>query len=325
MRRSRLGIAIACLVALLTPLSAAPQPARVYRVGVIYYGGPHSAAVGGLREGLRELGWEEGKRHALVVRDAKGDLKTAETAARELERDNVDLIYSFSTSITLAARRATTRIPIVFYAGSDPVASGLVETYRRPGGRCTGVHGQQTDLTAKRLQLLKEIVPNLRRVVTFYSPDNPATPQSMRDGRDAARQLKVELVERPIHSVKELRAGLQALRPGEVDAFFYVPDAMVTSQTEAIIEVARAKKLPVMFQEPGSVTRGALAAYGVSYHVAGRLAARQVQRVLEGANPGELPVEQLDKLYLALNLKTAQALGLTIPPAVLLRADEVVQ
>jgi len=321
---TRLVVALLCLV-MAAPVAVEAQQARVYRVGVILQGGPYSAAIDGLRDGLRELGLEDGKQLVLHVRDAKGDLKAVEVAARSLEEEKVDLIYSVATSVTLAAKRATRNVPIVFYAGSDPVALGLVESFRKPGGRLTGIHGQFSDLTAKRLELLKEMLPALRRVVAFYNPNNAAAQQSSKIGRDAARQLNVELVERHVASVEELRAGLRALRPGKADALFYVADAMVTSQTEMIIDTARAKRLPTMFQEPESVAKGALASYGLSYHTIGRSSAKHVQRVLLGANPGDVPVEQLDRLHFAINLKTAKALGLTIPQSVLLRADEVIQ
>ena len=212
----------------------------------------------------------------------------------------------------------------MFYAGADPVAVGLVESFRKPGGRLTGIHGQFSDLTAKRLELLKEMIPRLRRVVTFYSPDNAAARQSVTMARAAARQLKVELIERPVASVEELRAGLRALRPGEADAFFFVSDAMVNSQEELILDTARAKRLPTMLPYQGSVAKGALASYGESYYAPGRLAAKHVQRVLLGADPGDLPVEQLDRPHFVINLKTAKALGLTIPQSVLARADEVI-
>jgi putative ABC transport system substrate-binding protein len=313
------------LVLVTAPLAAETQPARVYRVGVIMIGGPYSLAVDGLREGLRELGLEEGKQLVLLVRDAKGDLKSVDEAARNLERDNVDLIYSLSTSVTLATQRATKRVPIVFYAGADPVAVGLVENFRKPGGRLTGLHSQLTVITAKRLELLKEMVQKLRRVVAFYSPDNPSAQEAMKVARDAARQLKLVLVERRFSSVNELRASLHSLRPGEVDGMLYVSDATVTSQTDAILEAARTKKLPAIFNETASVASGALASYGISYHAVGRLSAKQIQRVLQGANPGDLPVEQLDRFRFTLNLKTAKAIGLTIPQSVLLRADEVIE
>jgi putative ABC transport system substrate-binding protein len=232
------GILILALLAL--PHTVEAQQARVYRVGVVLLGGPHSATIDGLRDGLRELGLEEGKQFVLHVRDAKGDLKSVEATARSLEGEKVDLIVAMATSVTLAVKRATKSVPIVFYAGTDPVSTGLVESFRKPGGRLTGIHGQTAGLTAKRLELLKEMVPRLRRVVTFHSPDNPVAKQAVKIARDAARQLKLELV--------ELRAGLRALRPGEADALLHVADAMVASQTELIIEITRAKRLPTMFQ-----------------------------------------------------------------------------
>src|SRR5437879_2166329 len=246
-RRTFLALVPGGLLA--APLPAEAQPARVYRVGVVLQGGPYLEAVDGLRKGLAELELEEGKQFVLHVRDTKGDLKSVETEARRLEGEKVDMIYALATSVTLAAKRATKRVPIVFYSGTDPVAVGFVESIRKPGGRLTGIYTRFTDLTAKRLELLKGMVPRLRRVVTFYNPDNPATQQSVKIARDAARQLKVEVVERPVASVEELRAGLRALRPGEADAFFYVGDAMVASQSALIVEAARPKKLATMFHQ----------------------------------------------------------------------------
>jgi len=205
------------------------------------------------------------------------------------------------------------------------VAFGLVESFRKPGGRLTGIHGRFTDLTAKRLQLLKEMIPRLHRVVTFYNRDNPAAQQGAKNARDAARQLKVELIERPVASVEELRAGLRALRPGEADAYFYVADSLANSQSEFVIETARAKRLPTMAYNTENAAKGALAAFGVSYYAMGQLAARHVQRILLGADPGNLPIEQIDRLHFVINLKTAKALGLTIPQSVLVRADEIIR
>jgi putative tryptophan/tyrosine transport system substrate-binding protein len=317
------GILILALLAL--PATVEAQQARVYRVGVVLLGGPHSSTVDGQRDGLKEFELEEGKQLVLHVRDGKGDLRSVEAAARSLEEEKVDLIVAMTTSVALAVKRATKRVPIVFYAATDPVSTGLVENFGKPGGRITGIHSQSAGLTGKRLELLKEMVPMLRRVVTFYRPDNPAAQQSLKNARDAARQLELELVERPVASIEELRVALRALRPGEADAFLLVADAMVTSQAELIIDSARANKLPTMFQERGSVAKGALAAYGESLYTAGRLSAKHVQRVLLGDNPGDLPVEQVDRLYFAINLKTAKVLGLTIPQSLLTRADEVIQ
>jgi putative ABC transport system substrate-binding protein len=322
-RRAFLGtVAGGVLTATVT---ADAQQARVYRIGVVLQGGPYVGAVDGLRKGLAELGLEEGKQFILHVRDGKGDLKTSEQAAGDLEREKVDLIYAVSTSVTLAVKRATKTLPIVFYAGGDPAVAGLVESFRKPGGRLTGIYSGFVDLSAKRLEILKEMVPRLRRVVIFYNAGNPQSQMNLKVARDAARRLKVELLERRVASVEELRAGLRALRAGEADAFYPMTDNLVISQTALVIETARAKKLPTMFSEPDSVGDGGLAGYGVSYRLIGRLSAKYVQRILLGANPGDLPVEQLDRLYFVINLKTAKALGLTIPQSVVQRADEVIQ
>jgi putative ABC transport system substrate-binding protein len=313
------------LLMLAAPLAAEAQQGRVYRVGVVLQGGSYFDVIAGLQDRLKELGLEEGKQFVLLVRDAKGDLRSVETAAQTLEAEKVDLIYTITTSVTLAAKRATKRVPIVFYAGTDPVAIGLVRSVRNPGGRLTGVHGQLADLTAKRLELLKEMIPSVRRVVTFYNPDNPAAQHGVKFARAAAHQLKVKLVERPVASVEELRVALGALKSGEADAYFHTVDAMVTSQTDLVVEATTAKRLPGMFNYKDAVTKGALASYGESYYDLGRLSAKQVRQVLLGADPGTLPVEQFDRPQFIVNLQTAKALGLTIPQSILARADQVIE
>ena len=323
-RRAFLGTLAGGLLA--APFAAETQQAgRVYRIGVVLQGGPYFADIDGLRDGLKELGLVEGRHFVLDLRDTKSDLSLVESVARTLEEQKVDLIYSITTSVTLAAKRATKSVPIVFYTGTDPVAVGLVESFRKPGGRLTGVYGRFTELTAKRLELLKDMMPRLRRVVIFYSPDNPAAQISMRIARDAAGRLQVKLVERPVDSVEAPRAGLRALRPGEADAFIYASDAMIVSQEELFLDTSRTKKLPTMLSYQGNVSKGALASYGENRFTLGRLAAQYIQRVLLGANPADLPIEQIDKLHFVVNLKTAKALGLTIPTALLARADEVIQ
>ncbi len=327
MRLARVGLAVILALGILSAPGGADSqpPAKAPRIGVVLQGGPYYAMVEGLRAGLRELGLEEGKHFVLEIRDLKGDLKAAAQAARDLERDKVNLIYTIATSITLPVKQATTDVPIVFLIGSDPVSAGLVESFAKPGGRLTGVHQLSGDLTAKRLEILKEMLPKLRRVVTFYDPNNPVAQAGAKLAREAARQLGIELVERQVFSVKELQERLKALRAGEVDAYFFVPDAMVTSQAQLIIDAARAKKLPTMFYESAIVAKGALVSYGASYYGAGRLSAKHVQRVLAGTSPKDLPVESVDRLKLVLNLRTARELALTIPREILLRADRVIE
>jgi putative ABC transport system substrate-binding protein len=270
------------------------------------------------------LGFVEGKQYVLETRDLKGDRRAAEAASRSLEREKVDLIYTVATSVTTAVKRATTEVPIVFAVGSDPVIAGLVESFAKPGGRCTGVH-YRADLTAKRLKILKAMLPSLHRVVTFYNPSNEVALADAKAAREAARQLNIVLVERHVASVEELRLGVTALKAQDADAYFYTNDAMVTSRAQFIIDTARAKKLPLMFAVPSLAAQGALVGYGVQYGEVGRLSAKYVQRVLTGTNPQNLPVESLSKVELVVNLKTAREIGVTIPQSVLLRADEVIQ
>src|SRR5450631_303392 len=326
MKPMRKELLVACLAALVIASAhlAQAQQTKIYRVGVIHEGGPYYAAVDGLKDGLKELGFTEGKEYVLETRDLKGDRRAAEAAARSLEREKVDLIYTVATSVTTAVKRATTEVPIVFAVGSDPVAAGLVESFANPGGRCTGVH-YRADLTAKRLEILKAILPGLHRVVTFYNPSNEVALADAKSAREAARQLNIELVERQVATVEELRLGVTALKPQDADAFFYTNDAMVTSQAQFIIDTARAKKLPLMFAVPSLAAQGALVGYGVQYGEIGRLSAKYVQRVLTGTSPQNLPVESLSKVELFVNLKTAREIGITIPQSVLLRADEVIQ
>ncbi len=317
---------VPCLAALVlcSVHPAQAQQAKTYRIGVIYEGGPLGLAIDGLQDGLKELGYENGKQYLLEIRDLKGDRTAAEQAGRNLEQKKVDLIYAVSTSVVTLVRRTTTEIPIVFAVGSDPVAAGLVDSFARPGGRLTGVHFLSADLTAKRLEILKEILPEVHRVVTFYDARNEVALRAANSAREAARQLKVEVVERHVTSVEELRLGLQTLKAQEVDAYFYTQDAMVVSQSQFIIDTARSKKLPTMFGEVSAVAQGALVSYGVSYYDVGRLSAKYVQRILTGTSPQSLPIESLSKPGLALNLKTARELGVTIPQSVLFRADKII-
>ncbi len=220
-------------------------------VGVILQGGPWYAVVDGLKAGLQQLDFEEGKHFSLQVRDTLGDLKAVEVAARSLERDKVSLIVSVATSVSLATQKATTNIPLVFCAGTDPVAIGLVESISRPGGRITGVHFLSTDITPKRLELLREMVPKLNRVITFYNPANRSAIESAKEGREAARRLNIEFIERHVSSPVELEAALSALNPGEADAYLAVSDAMIDSHAQLIIDAARAKGLPTMFYQEG--------------------------------------------------------------------------
>jgi len=301
------------------------QQTKAYRIGILVPGEAWYEIIDGLRVGLKQLGLAEGKQFVLTIRDWQGDAKMAEEAARNFEQEKIDLIYTTSTNSTITARRATTEIPIVFCAGTDPVVVGLVDSFARPGGRLTGVYHPSTDLTAKRLEILKEMVPKLRRVVIFYDPRLRTGIESSKFARDGAQQMGLQLIERHFATVEELQSSLHALKAGEIDAFLAVSDPTVSNQAQLFIDTARAKKLPTMFDFLSHVTKGGLASYAVSFHEMGRLSAKYVQRILSGVKPKDLPVEGVDKIELVINLKTAKQVGLTIPPNVLARADRVIR
>jgi putative ABC transport system substrate-binding protein len=303
-------------------VALAAQPERI---GVLYLGDVFVTVVDGLRAGLKELGLVEGKQVVLDVQDLKGDAKAAAGAAEKFERERVKLIFTNTAPVTTAAMTATKNLPIVFTVGSDPVTRGYVKNFAQPGGRLTGIHYLARDLTAKRLEILKEILPKLRQVVAFYDPTNDVSVEGAKLGREEAKRVKVKLVERHVKSIPELNTAVDALKTGEFDAYLYMPDAMVVSQSNRIVDVARAKKLPTMFHDEVVVRRGALVSYGQSYFEIGRHAAKHVQRVLAGTPPGELRVETIDDVELAFNLVTAKQIGVTIPPNVLARAQKVVR
>jgi putative tryptophan/tyrosine transport system substrate-binding protein len=296
------------------------------RVGVVHQGGPYEPSINALRDGLRAAGLEEGRHIALLLRNLNGDVAAAEAAALVLERDEkVEVIVAIGTTTARAAKRATMEVPIVFAGGTDPVAAGLVESIARPGGRLTGFHFLTVDLTAKRLEILREIVPKLRRIVTFYDLRTPSAVTSVAAAREAAGKLDIEVVAQQVTSPEELRDRLRTLTAAEAEAFFFITDFLVTVQAPLVIEAANALRLPTMATNISLVRMGALAGYGPDFREYGRGSARYVARILGGSLPHDLPVEAINRPALAINLKTATALGRTIPPDILLRADEVIE
>jgi putative tryptophan/tyrosine transport system substrate-binding protein len=309
---------------LLRPAHA--QTSGIRRIGVIYQGGPYEVSIEGLREGLRATGLEEGRHVALLLRNVRGDVAAAEAAARALERDEkVDVIVAINTTTARAAKRATVEVPIVFAAGTDPVAAGLVDSIATPGGRLTGFHFLTVDLTAKRLEILREIVPKLRRIVTFYDPRTPSAVMSLAATREAAGKLDIEVVAQQVTSPEELRDRLRTLTTAEAEAYFFVADFLVIIHMALVIEAANALRLPTMATELSAVRTGALAGYGPDFREYGRRPVGYVARILAGSSPRDLPVEAINQPALAINLKTAKAIGIDIPPALLARADEVIE
>ena len=324
MRKNVFGL-LAAVLLLVTASTGAAQPAKVFKIGALVPGDAWYEIIDGLKSGLKQLGLEEGRQFILSVQDWQGDAKLGQAAAKKFEQDNVDLIYTTSTGSTIAAKRATENIPVVFCAGTDPVALGLVDSFAAPGGRLTGVYYRDTDLTAKRLEILKELVPKLHRVVTFYNPRTTVAIESSKLAREAAAQMGLRLIEHHYTSVKELQAGIQALKAGDAEAFFAVADPEVDNQSKLIIDVAKSRRLATSFSRQSFVLNGGFSSYSVSFHEVGRLSAKYVQRILNGVKPKDLPVEGVDKIELFINLKTAKQIGLTVPPNVLARADRVIR
>lgn len=319
----RLLVSIFCSLAFVS--NAAAQQMKPYRIGVLTPGGAQSETVDGLRQGLQDLGLQEGGQFILVIKDVKGDASVADEAARALESEKVNVIYALTTTVITKAKAATKQTPIVFAIGSDPVTGGLVDSFAKPGGRLTGIHYLVRDLTAKRLEILKEILPKIGRVLTYYDPSSRVPAEGATLARNEAKRIGIKLIERHVGSVDELKNELQKLKQGDADAFFFIPDPMVGSQSQLIIDTAKAKKLPTMFQEQSLVVKGALASYGQNYRQIGWLSAKYVQQVLNGAQPKDLKIDTVDSVELAINLQTAKQLGVTIPPQVLARAQKVIR
>jgi putative tryptophan/tyrosine transport system substrate-binding protein len=296
------------------------QPSK--RVGVVLQGGAHFAGLSGVRDALQAAGLAN---IGIIVREGKGELRAIETAAWELENAGVDVIVAFAGSVAVATQRSTSRVPIVFVSGSDPVAFGLVESIARPGGRITGVQSLFSDVTSKRLALLQELLPGLRRVISFYSPENIIGSRAVQVASDAAQTLGLDFVAQATRSPEEIQARISTLGSEQADAYFFVPDSLVLAHDQMLLDAASVLRLPVMSHELDIVLRGALAGYGVNYRELGRQAGDYVVRILMGTPARDLPVQSVTRVALSINLKTARALGLTIPPTLLARADEVIE
>jgi putative ABC transport system substrate-binding protein len=302
----------------------AQQPAgRVWRVGFLASTPPTPAMVSALRDGLRERGYLEGQNLSIVVRWL---LHENPQVATELVRSGVDLIVAWATPAAIAAHRATATIPIVIVSVADPVGAGVVASLARPGGNVTGMSNMATDLSRKLVQLLIEIVPSMKRVGVVRNPNNPGVAtSSMRDTAEAVRALglQIEVVDAEFADDYERAfARLGALGVGGV---VLLPDPALVTHRVRIAELAQKTRLPTVFQRRENVEAGGLLSYGSNLTDQLRYAALFVDRILKGARPAELPIEQPTRFILAVNLKTAKVLGLDLPPTLLARADEVIE
>lgn len=302
----------------------AQQPAKVWRVGYLALIASSDQQVEAFREGLHALGYVEGRNLVIENRFADGREDRLPELAEALVRLKVDVIVTRTVIVALAARRATSSIPIVMANASDPVESGLVASLPRPGGNVTGLTQNSNELVGKRLQLLREAVPKAGRIGTLHWDKSPLKAQFFEQVRASAKQIGVTIVNEEAGTPEAIAAAFAVMKRERVQALMVPSSPFATNHWKTIIQLAAQQRLPTSFETRQPVAEGALISYGASVIEMHRQAARYVDKILKGARPADLPVEQAAKFDLVINLKTAKALGLTIPQSVLLQATEVI-
>jgi putative tryptophan/tyrosine transport system substrate-binding protein len=308
------------------PLAArAQQAGKVATIGFLGANpSVESSRVGAFVQRLRELGWIDGRNLAIEYRWAEGRNERYAENAAELVRLKVDVIVTSATPPTVAAKQATALIPIVFAAVTDPVGTGLVATLSRPGGNVTGLANQISDTAGKKLEFLREIVPDLRRLAIMVNVGNPGSLMDMREAQAAARTLGLMVTTSEIRQAEDIAPAFETLK-GRVDAIYVSPDPLVNTNRTRINILAVGARLPTMHATREYVEAGGLISYGPNLPDHFRRAAEFVDKILRGAKPADLPVEQPTKFDLIINLTTAKALGLEVSPTLLARADEVIE
>jgi putative ABC transport system substrate-binding protein len=321
-RRAFIGTVAGGLLA--TPLAAEAQPAgKVYRIGFLRAGQPPESYLDGFQQGLRERGYVYGQNVVVELRATDGSVDPLPRLTEELLRLKVDVFLASAAPAAVAVRRATTSVPIVFVGVVDPVGLGLVPSLGRPGGSITGLATTSADFAGKRLELLRAIVPSLRRVAVLWHPANPSNPIQLKGAQAAARALGMRLETVSIQGPNDFDSASKAV-PG-TDGLLFLESPLFTTHRARLAELAARSRLPAIYGQREYVEVGGLMSYGTHFKDLYRRAAWYVDKILKGAKPGDLPVEQPTNFELVINLKTAKALGLTIPPALLQRADHVIE
>jgi len=325
---TRIAAFIALLTLALVHLAEAQQPTKVPRIGYLQSPPPSAVAARteAFRQGLRDLGYVEGKNIVIEWRFAEGKLDRVPALVAELVRLKVDVIVTGGAILTRAAKEATSTIPIVMAQDSDPVGNGFVASLARPGGNITGLATLTPELSGKRLELLKEIVPKLSRVAVLGTSTQPGNAQQLRETELAAGAFGVKLQYLDVLDPKDIETAFRAASKGRADAvLMMVAGAVAAAHRTQIVELAVKSRLPTMYPQNTYVEDGGLMSYGVSFTDLDRRAATYVDKILKGAKPADLPVEQPIKFEFIINLKAAKQIGLTIPPNVLVRADKVIK
>jgi putative ABC transport system substrate-binding protein len=314
-------------VLLVTGFAQAQQPAKVPRIGFLIgsSASANAARIEAFRQGLREFGYVENKNLVIEWRHAEGKLDRLPGLAAELVHLKVDVIVTAGPTQTRAAKQATVTIPIVMAFDNDPVGSGFVANLARPGGNITGLSAVSPEISGKRLELLKEIVPKLSHVTVLGNSAEPANRQVLREVELAAEAFKVQLQYVDVLDPKDIEIAFRAASKGRADAILVLVSPVLNSQRKPIADLAIKGRLPAIYYAPEWVEDGGLMSYGANFTDLYRRAATYVDKILKGAKPAELPVEQPTKFELIINLKTAKQIGLVIPPNVLAQADKVIR
>ena len=328
MKKKITGLTLcASLFALCVSVEAQLPPKKVPRIGLLVATtrSAQLSRVEAFRRGLRELGYIEGQNITLEYRYAEGKLDRLSAFATELIELKVDLIVTSGPQATRPAKKATATIPIVMTFDSDPVGNGFVASLARPGGNITGLSALSPELSGKQLELLKEIVPKLSRVAILGNSTEPANPQTLKEIDLAAGALGVQLQPLDVVAPKDIETAFLAARKGRADALLALASPVLSDHRTQIVELERKNRLPAIHYRPEFVEAGGLMSYATSFTDLSRRAATYVDKILKGAKPADLPVEQPTKFEFVINLKTAKQIGLTIPPNVLARADRVIR
>jgi putative ABC transport system substrate-binding protein len=321
-RRRFMGALVGGLLA--APLAAeAQQAGKVYRIGFLRVDQPPKSWVEAFQQGLRERGYVDGQNVVVEFRFTGGSVEQLPKLAEELVRLKVDVILASAVLPALAAKKATTSLPIVFVGVVDPIELGLIPSLGRPGGNITGLATTSADLAGKRLEMLRELVPRLRRVAVLWDRTNPTNPMQLKGAEVAARTLGLQVEPAPVSGLNDFDSAFKAVR--RADGLLQLDSPLFTTHRARLAALAVTSRLPAIYTFREYVEVGGLVSFGAHFPDFYRRAATYVDKILKGAKPADLPVEQPTKFELAINLKTAKALGLTIPPSVLGRADEVIQ
>lgn len=307
-------------------VSAAQQSAEPPRIGVLWPVSEEAekGTLEAFRQGLRELGYREGQNIIVEYRYSNGDDDLLPDLAAELVRLEVDLILTWGVTAARAAKEATAIIPIVNGSMSDPVGTGLVQSLAHPGGNLTGLTSMSRDLAPKRLQLIREIVPGISRLAVLTTA-KPTAALQLKDTEAAAQSLAISLQALEVRDPDDFEGAFSAMASKRAEALVVLPDLMFNQNSKRLISLVETHRLPAIYIASEFVHQGGLLSYAPSYPDLFRRAAGYVERVLEGADPAELPIEQASKFEMVINLKAAETLGIAIPPAVLIRADEVIE